>query len=944
MNDFLDTRKSVIISAPAGSGKTEKLARRYISLLENGTEIEKIVAITFTEKAASEIKDRILNILMQEKKDIFVLIKEKTPLMRITTIHSFCQKLITRFAIELGLDPSFNVLDEFNASQLWSESVYDTLRNEKDSPSVFFEYLKLKGLKGWGGLYRALYYIYRKQPYSEFLAETHDERWGLEERQLIEIYKRCLQTYRIKKRELRVIDFNDMEILAYRAITSNPEWLNILYAFDEHTDHILVDEFQDTSSTQWKIIDKLTEEWRSGLGAKRSAGKFPTIFLVGDEKQSIYMFRGANVSVFNEVKNRLNEWLGNEAVYIEARDNYRSLSRIINFTNILFDNLMKGSLTEPWRTKYSPFTPTREGYGSIQLLILDYENNSKLTRLKETTLIANKIFSLVGNLNIYADQIKRKCQYSDIAILLRNRNNLTLLEGALREFKIPYIVVGGIGFYDEPEVAILRELVSFFIDPFDNFSLFEVLRSPLFGFTESMISTLLLDRYVPLFENLKKFKIARFKKIFDLLDKYLSRKYEIPISLLIEEFLTETGGWKIFHEIQRHVNIKKFLRTIEYYESRGMSLIEIKEILIQSKKSNEPKANVNTENLDAVKVMTIHGAKGLQFPVVFIPSLDETVSAKTGTVILDEVDNNIRFAYEDDSTRRTKNNLFILWKEKEHEEEIRLFYVAITRSMDHLFMSGAVKKDVNGKPKITGKLSFIEDAFPGSISGTKEYSNTFKVLREKDLSNSSGVSGIRLSTGSKKFFSEPAYIEEIDISGKFTKWVDVTEDIEIRTRHGEDWVVLGRIFHRLFEEISKGIIDFKKVSDRIDILLSNELSLKIKIDRYRKLILDDFKNLEASGYLGEIILPKDGAFAELPFILQKDNKVYKGRIDRIIITDNTVYIYDYKTFPVRDREIDELKEKYRFQMNIYSDACRNLFSLKTKSFIVFTHKPVSIEI
>ncbi len=108
--------------------------------------------------------------------------------------------------------------------------------------------------------------------------------------------------------------------------------------------------------------------------------------------------------------------------------------------------------------------------------------------------------------------------------------------------------------------------------------------------------------------------------------------------------------------------------------------------------------------------------------------------------------------------------------------------------------------------------------------------------------------------------------------------------------------------------------------------------------------MDDFKNLEASGYLGEIILPKDGAFAELPFILQKDNKVYKGRIDRIIITDNTVYIYDYKTFPVRDREIDELKEKYRFQMNIYSDACRNLFSLKTKSFIVFTHKPVSIEI
>ena len=111
--------------------------------------------------------------------------------------------------------------------------------------------------------------------------------------------------------------------MTYEALASHPEWQNILYSFDEHTDHILVDEFQDTNSIQWQIIDKLTEEWRSGLGSKRSKGKTPTIFLVGDDKQSIYLFRGANAGVFEEAKNRLSEWLGNEYHFEEAKRKFQ---------------------------------------------------------------------------------------------------------------------------------------------------------------------------------------------------------------------------------------------------------------------------------------------------------------------------------------------------------------------------------------------------------------------------------------------------------------------------------------------------------------------------------------------------------------------------------------------------------------------------------------------
>ena len=369
MEKYLDITKSVIISSPAGSGKTEKLARRYVSLLLGGSEIEKILAITFTEKAAAEMKERILRILEKENPDIFLNVREKMPLMRISTIHAFCLKLLKRFSIELGLDPSLEVTDEFNAAILWSESVYESLMEEKNKPDLFFEMMKNRGIKGWNNLYRILNELHSRRPHPELILRGNHPVDG-EEKKILELYSRCLKRYTDKKLERHLIDFDDLELLTYEALIKNPEWQNILYSFDEHTDHILVDEFQDTSSLQWKIIDKLTEEWRSGMGSKRDSGKIPTIFLVGDEKQSIYLFRGANVSLFQEAKERFSKWLGQEYYFEEIRENYRSLPEIINFTNSVFKRLMPPAMYESrcdsflsWRTKYIPFEATRVGAG-----------------------------------------------------------------------------------------------------------------------------------------------------------------------------------------------------------------------------------------------------------------------------------------------------------------------------------------------------------------------------------------------------------------------------------------------------------------------------------------------------------------------------------------------------------------------------------------------------
>ncbi len=944
--EYLDPRRSVIISAPAGSGKTEKLSRRYISLLESGSSIEKILAITFTEKAAAEMKDRILSIMLREKPGLFNEIMEKIPLMRITTIHAFCRKLITRFALDLGLNPAIDVLDEFQAKQLWTESVYEAIRQERKHPSLFFNYLKYKGIKGWSGLYSTLTAIHSRRPYTEFLLVQQAPALPAEESHLLDLYRRCFDSYQAAKLARGVIDFNDMEVLAYRAITTNPEWLNILYAFDEHTDHILVDEFQDTNSVQWRIIDALTEEWRSGLGSKRSQGKTPTVFLVGDEKQSIYLFRGANVSVFQEVKRQFREWLGSEALYLEVQENYRSLPAIIAFANSLFSRIMTATGPEPWKTTYSGFAPTRRGEGKVEVMLVRGRETSKQTRLSEASHISGRILSLVQGKESPGDAAN-PVRFSDICILLRNRTHLTSFETSLRTKNIPYVVVGGIGFYEEPEVALLRELVTVLADPYDNFSLYVVLRSPLVRVPESLLLGLLSSHELPLFERLKTAASPLCKKAAALLEEFREKTMVMPLAVLVEEFLVRTGGWTIFWEQQRHANIRKFLGILEGYEAEALSLIEIREQLIISKQSNEAKATVNTDTLNAVKIMTVHGSKGLQFPIVFLPSLDETPSSRTGAVCIDEVDHAVAFAYEEDPAGRNKQALFILRKAKEAEEEKRLFYVAVTRAMDRLIMSGSVKSDKKGEPKITGKLAYIEEAFEGSISKAAGCPGLFTVIGEEEITAApEEIRGVSLD-GRSTFFQEPVYADAIRPAtgpeSDAVRWVDVTEMLEIERKQGEDWRILGSLFHRIFEEISRGLLLPSDLDGRIADLLRREVQDEETAAHYTKIIARDMAKLQDSPFLESILLPAENSYTELPFVLQKGSTIYRGRLDRMIIRDNIAHVYDYKTFPVSEKEAGPLAEQYRFQIDIYCEAVEKMFRIKTKGYILFTARPELVE-
>ncbi len=799
MSTYLDVNRSVIISSPAGSGKTEKLARRYIALLKNGVEVERILAITFTDKAAAEMKQRILRILKDEDSGLFKKLLEKVSLMRVSTIHSFCGTLLRRFSFEAGIEPNYRIEEALDCRITWEEILYEILMDTgrgKEGHELILQTIAEKGFRGLEELKNTINYLYEKSPFSleagipkksyeleplikelrewrgadaiedykrlfseipseednnlterihliegYFLTENKEPRkkppaslkgivdfqdWAekmylywrsriIEEHskraeRIKDIFKKCYLRYRDKKCSRGILDFSDLEYLAYRLLTENPEWANILYAFDERTDHILVDEFQDTNNFQWSIIDKLTEEWRSGMGAKREEGIKPTIFLVGDEKQSIYFFRGANVELFRRAKEKLTEWLREEFYYEEVKENFRSLPAIIDFTNHVFSRIMTATEQSPsWMTRYSPFNACRGDSverGHVELILLEEKGHSREpiseAKQREAQVIAKRIRSLVGSLQISDRKTnqQRPCRYMDMAILLRKRTHLKKYEEALREYGIPFVTVKGIGFYQEPEVAMLRAFIYFLSNPKDDYSLYILLKSPLFLIDEEVIIKAInavrdgISHGDSLFSKLKAMEEA--KEAIALLEEWLGELPYTPIGELIEKALVKTKAWEYFYEAQRMANVKKFVRIMEDLEAKGKSLVKIRDFLERTfNKDEEPKANVNTEGMDAVRIMTIHASKGLEFPIVFIPALEEPFTLRTGNSLIYESTKSqddslprLFFKYEPDGALRKTDDDFLLHLKKEIEEQKRLFYVAVTRAEDALFLTG----------------------------------------------------------------------------------------------------------------------------------------------------------------------------------------------------------------------------------------------------------------
>ncbi len=1003
---------TTLVRSPAGSGKTERLARRYIALLKRGVPPERILTITFTEKAAAEMKERIFRILRKEDPDLERKLKESILKLRISTIDSFCFSLIRTFSPYLELPPDLEVNPE--SEILWLLSSYDTLMGiaqERNSPdySLLSDLISDGGFRGWPNLLKLFQELFKKriallrrtteeeldidhylsqltkmgidlplEPEKDkveslflfleknrhlFLTkrgEVRKARKGeeIDYERLKEFYillakryyqgyfekilslfqNRFLAEYKERKHQKGILDFPDLEFLVFNLLTNFPEWQNILYLFDQHTDHILVDEFQDTSFLQWAIIDKLTEEWRSGWGAKREREIEPTLFLVGDEKQSIYFFRNAQSEIFARAKKKLAVYLGNKFREETVKDNYRSLNAIIEFTNYFFSRLFIGGEGKPfWQTPYSEFIGRRQNaaLGKVEIILDKKEGKMPERRKLEAELIAQRIKILLGEKIVFDREEKPiPAGYEHFAILLRRRTHLPLYEKALKDAAIPYLVVKGVGFYQEIEVQLLCALVNFLVEPTDNFSLYLILKF-LFSLSEKEILLLQSRAGECLYQKLEKGK----KEIAEELASYREKIFKLPISLLLEEILNRRGVWRLFPSDQQYSNIKKFIRICEELEWEGKSPWEIREYLSRAKKNtDEPKADVSWEGIKAVRIMTVHAAKGLEFPIVFFAGLDENLLSHQGKedFIIEEGEEGVSLLYLPEKNLQKEEPLFQEREEKQLEEEKRIFYVACTRARDYLVLTGIIPDKIS-----RSRLQWLQNIFSLEWSEGK-ISSPVKLPGLEFLSGEEVLSLAKKKEEREKVKEEvktsPLFLSEITEREKIIKPVTKETNEDLR-RHGEGAILFGKVMHKILEKIARGDLAWQKeavsrMGERL-FLLAGVPQKELKI--WVRGIWQQLSVLEKSN-LKEIILPQEGSYAELPFLLADGDFIYQGRIDRVIVRKEEVAIYDYKTYRVKGEEIPFLLDFYeREQMAIYRKAASLFFPGKrVRAYLIFT--------
>jgi len=1036
--------EAIFISSPAGSGKTQKLAERFVHLLARGVEPQRILAITFTERAASEMKERVLKLLKEKDEALYKKVRENMHKLRISTIHSFCLSLLRRFAHEVNLDPDFDVLDEGKASSLFEDSLLSLLDEiiENRGHHLNKRLLSLLEYIEWNEVPRLLHNLMRRRtyikryhgptkrrereysilrkkiidtykkleldsgikdieellpPYSkdeafpqevlkkldqiadrfitkngsprrtppndmvgnrkdfstfcQFFAslysflKTEAARY-LELHPLLEIYTEAEKRYEERKRALGKLDFDDLEILAYELLNENPNWPVVLYAFDEATDHILIDEFQDTNFLQWGIVNKLIEEWLSGYGAKTDIGRKTSIFLVGDEKQSIYLFRGANVEVFHKVREILSKWLGDSFRYEIEKKNYRSLSSIIDFTNEVFPEIMqKKQEGELWRTTYTPFQRAREnkdrGLVGVFLLPLEEEKEEEKRR-KEAELVARIIISYLGKEVVYnGKEEKKPLSFGDIALLLRRRTHLRQYEEAFRKYRIPFVVVKGIGFYEEPEIILLSNLIYFLSNPSDSFSLYSILASPLFEIEKELLGKLVSFEGGTLFEKIRKCK--EFEEISALLSSWVEKARRGNLSHLLEEIIEERELLKYFHEVQKTLNIKKFLRIIEGYEREGMLISEIEERLRKSeRREQEAKASISADFMDAVKIMTIHAAKGLQFPFVIISEIDSWMTpGKEERFIIEEEENSTELLLMPKGGIKKSHPLHSLYIDKLVEEEKRIFYVAVTRARDVLLMTGVyeIKDKKKGDRRKVAPLEYLSKHFEISYKNGKF---NYKKKLEGFFIKSGDEVGAHKKEIELKAKEKPSLLHtgEIGWRSEFVIERVTDEELPVRVRKGDPY--FGEALHFLLESMGKERREFsgEEIESRIRVFLSRKGIYGKEADLRVEEASKHIKKLKSSRIIESIVLREGQGGYEIPFILIKEGKAYSGRIDRVIVEGEKVIVYDYKTSSfASESEIEELIKNSLHQISIYCEAAREIYMKEqAEGYLILTER------
>jgi ATP-dependent exoDNAse (exonuclease V) beta subunit len=757
--DITRLGEDACIVAGPGSGKTTVLVERYRQLVESGIPPREILAITFTEKAAANMKDKMARAFAAQLE-----LRRQIEVAYISTVHGFCQRLLKENAIAAGVDPQFAILDErqgqIRRARCAVETLDTFLRERPDeaerlmatidqadlaaplvevhdairSAGVSIESLFVSDLPDIGELLKSMCGVideYRRfmggrmtQNRLEFRAQLvewaerarwayRERRWDLlvsitaatkfkpsgvhpdwaadfarvevdaenllgcavaelyagERRALVEILRRFDVLYTEEKLKLGALDFSDLEHFAIRLLEENPD---VRERVQSQFRQILMDEYQDTNGQQARLLQLL-----------RARGNF---YAVGDINQSIFGFRYATPEVFRRHRDSVQ---AAEHHHVELFENFRSRAEILYAVEALMND---ATGVEPHELNAQRVLPVK-AMPSIEATAALGETREDADRT-EAEWIASRILELRGALTIGADS--RPADFRDMAVLVRKTSILEPLMEAFDRFGVQYQVTRQVGFFEAREIRDLMHLLRAISNPRDEVSLAVVLRSPLVGLSDEALMRLktagdnlgaALDVDVANLDPLDGERWQRFKANFT---RWRAAVHYVGLDRLLAQAMADCGySW--VPGSASGANIEKLL-ALARHAPREQSLAEfVQEIkLIRDEEAREADAPFD-EALDAVRVITAHASKGLEFPIVFIPAMQTRMNMSIPALTFTTGGGlGTKWRNPDGGEAlsdwfRTQNKAAI--REREMQESNRLLYVAMTRAEEHLVLS-----------------------------------------------------------------------------------------------------------------------------------------------------------------------------------------------------------------------------------------------------------------
>ncbi len=739
----------VLSSAGAGTGKTTLLAARYLRLLAQAAKtqspaeaIRSIAAMTFTEKAAGEMTDRIRADLLSLSDGLgegrWFSLYRLLDSARVSTIHSFCLELLRRYPLEAGLDPGFSVNPLAAPVDEYVNDFLNHLAADPEGSELLLSTIKLMSRRA---LREALAELYRKRPLvhrrAKELAESDPERiagiW-------MDELKRNPRTKRAEDEDQRALALARATVGLARLYlrldefiwqgydrAANIDFADILLRFRdllqrlessalaaELPKHILVDEFQDTSPLQWEIIRSLAERAQSAL-------------FVGDEKQSIYMFRGADVTVVRRgeefVKSR-----GGKPVPLKT--NYRTKKRLLELLNKIFSHDKNfGSAQRDFEARPQPLVSGAGDGGELWLVEVEIPESGQQKAPKWQYVVeATCRFVRAATCGELAGC--KRIPAGEILVLARKRNEVFEIVRMLREGGVRAIPLAESGLFETTEVKTLLCLLEFLDDPRRNGALAFVLTSRAFGVSEDELAAVSEAPGATLWEKLcaicqNKTDEGRPCRAFLVIDDLISRREE-PADRLLERFL---GSSDIFPALcggdydVAPGNMLRFLGIVRrLVRGEGANLHDLVRALRAMAEENAVGLAPPKQAADFVRVSTIHSAKGLQADTVVVVDPLERVGSRDRIILADLPLEGAGettwqgFIPKLSGTRKPKIQEEILKKSetpKREAEYTRLMYVAFTRAKERLVLVGAKEGSKLGNSFFSKTFAALADLLDG---------------------------------------------------------------------------------------------------------------------------------------------------------------------------------------------------------------------------------------